>query len=574
MTLTSAVTQTPQLPPREFHPERRYTLDVFGSYPDTFNSTDVLLDQQVAAGRGDHAAIVHTGGQITYAELAVQVNQLGNEFRRLGLAEGDRVLLRSMNEPAALIANFAALKLGAVVVPTSPLLGPDQLTQVLRDCEPKIIVVNNMLLDAVIAATPHLTAPCHVVVFDADSSRVDAAGGVAFSDLLAAGENTLDPVLRPRSAVSLLFYSSGLTRPFRAAAHLQEEMLIIPDVFGKHAWNIQADDVVAGAGPMCFAGGYSALTTLAYRYGATTAIVPIGIPAAAMFQVIRDQGITLLAAMPTTYQQMADAPNANAPDLASLRIASAGGECLPTTTLQTWRDKFNLDIFEGFGTNAMMHVFLTTAVTKHIKPGAIGTPLPGYEVAVLDGAGEQVAVGVAGQLYVRGPIGALHWGHIDSADAVAALQQETVHDGWTRVGDWVTQDADGAVRFVAREEELIVRGGDSFGPRDVELVLAAHPDVVEAGVYGTTTDGAQRVHALVVLDPTTTGSEERLSQLVNDIADQLTVRAPDDVTPVLQLPRTSFGTLLRRAQWPDGLTGNASSASPINIPQTARTSLS
>ena len=115
------------LPPRELQPARVYSLKEFEGYPDSLNSTEELLDKQVVAGRGDHPAILFEDRVISYKQLLGATNKFGNALRRLGVEEADRVLLRSANVPTALIANFAVLKLGAVIVPTSPLLSPAEI---------------------------------------------------------------------------------------------------------------------------------------------------------------------------------------------------------------------------------------------------------------------------------------------------------------------------------------------------------------------------------------------------------------------------------------------------------------
>ena len=134
------------LPPRELWPSRIYTLPEFASYPDRLNPTEELLDKQVAAGRGDRAAILFDDQRITYAQLLAQSNKLGNALRGLGVNEGDRVILRTPNIPPALVTNFAVLKLGAVLTPTSPLFSRSEIAHVANDAEAVAIVVHAALL--------------------------------------------------------------------------------------------------------------------------------------------------------------------------------------------------------------------------------------------------------------------------------------------------------------------------------------------------------------------------------------------------------------------------------------------
>lgn len=552
-----AVDDDAHLPPRHLRPQRVFDLDVVHRYPERFNSTDLLIDQHLSRGRGEHPALRYRNQTLTYAELARQVNQLGNGLRRLGVHPGDRVLIHSLNEPQAAVTNFAALKLGAVVVPTSPLLTPEQLAHIIGDCEPVVVVVDAMLLGTVLGARELAPARRHIVVFDAEPGVVENSRCHCFADLLASGEPELAPMPRPRDAVSVLLYTSGLAQPARATAHLQDELLVIPDIFGRRAWEVRPDDVIAGAGPICFAGGYSTLLTVPFRFGATTVLIPLGTSAEAMFPLVREHQVTLLAAMPTLYRQMAEVSTADPTDLATLRMVSGGGESLSPATVTAWRDRFGLDIYEGFGTNGMTHVFITTAVTRSITPGSMGRPLPGYRVRVLRPDGRDARPGEPGQLHARGPVGTLYWGHPDAAGTVAALQARTVRDGWVRIGDWVSQDPDGSLRFVAREEELFTRGHVEFGPGEVETVLAQHPDVAEAGVYGSVAaDGVQRVHALIVALSPAVLTEDLPRRVLRDSATALGPRVPDDITAVQRLPRTPFGTLLRRNRWPSWLDTN------------------
>jgi 2-aminobenzoate-CoA ligase len=516
------------LPPRDLWPERVYTREEFRSYPEVFNAAEMLLGQQLAAGRGDHPAVLYQDEVITYAEPVDRVDRLGAVLAGLGVGEGDRVLIRSLNEPPALVANFATLKLGVVVVPTSPLLGPDQLAHIANDCEPVVLVVGGWLLPAALAARPLIPSLRHVVVYGADPEAVRGSGCLVYEELVAAADPRLTPLRQSRSAVSVLLYSSGLLEPARATAHFQDELLIIPDGFGRYGWQITPDDVVAGAGPISFAGGYS----------------------------------TILA-LPTRHREMLAVDGADPADLASLRMVSGGGEPLAADTVTGGRDCFGLEVYEGFGTNGMMHVFITTAVGRVIKPGSMGTAVPGYRTRVPGPDGEEAAPGEPGQLYVQGPVGPLWWGRPDAAADVAERQAATVRDGWVRVGDWIVRDPDGHLFFVAREEDLITRCGERFCPVEIERALEAHPAVGEVGVHATAGAGGQRVIALVVPAPEVATTDELAAPILADCGSRLPAsRVPDEIIFLDGLPRSLFGTLLRRAQWPGWPAQRAQTPSP------------
>ena len=189
------------LPPRKDWPERVYALDEFRGYPDLLNSTEELLDRQVLGGRGAHPAIVAEGTALTYAQLLRLANRFGNALRRLGVVEGDRIVLRSLNEPPALIANFGALRLGAVVVPTSPLLSEDELAHIANDCRAVCLVVGRYLLPAALKAKQACPGVRHVVAFGGRPEEARAHGFLSYEELVADEDCELEPVRRPRQAV-------------------------------------------------------------------------------------------------------------------------------------------------------------------------------------------------------------------------------------------------------------------------------------------------------------------------------------------------------------------------------------
>lgn len=548
------------LPPRELWPDRIYVRPEFRTYPDLFNAAEELLDRNVAEGRGDRVALVHESESWTYRELLDEVDRCASALQGLRVAPGDRVLIRSLNEPAAVIANFAVLRLGGVVVPTSPALDADGLTALGLDCEPVLMIVSTFLQFDALVARRGIPSLREVVVYGTFPAAAAASGCLSFESLCAEATGGVVPARRARTDVSVLLYTSGMLEPMRATAHFQEELLIIPDGYGRHAWQVSEDDIVAGAGPINFAGGYSTLLTLPFRFGATAAIVPLMTSPAGMFEVVRRHGITLMAALPTRYQEMLDVVGADPADLASLRMVSGGGEPLEAATAAGWRERFGLEVFEGFGTNGMMHVFVTTGVCRHVLPYSMGQVLPGYESRVLDAAGHDVAPGTPGRLYVRGPVGTLFWGNPAAAVEVAQRQAATVHDGWVRIGDWVTRDAEGNLSFVGRDEDVTLRCGDVVGPLEIERALTGLPGVAEVGAYvehvepGAAEPGPGTLVAVVV--PTADAPADR------ELADRLVAHArsvlpgshlPDVVTFVDALPRSPYGLVLRRSLWPTRL---------------------
>jgi 2-aminobenzoate-CoA ligase len=325
-----------------------------------------------------------------------------------------------------------------------------------------------------------------------------------------------------------------------------EEALTVPDGFGKYGWRVEPDDVIGGPAPLSLAAGYSTQAVIPFRFGAAASLLPRFTPEA-MFEQIQKHRITVVSILPTAYRKMMQVSSARSYDLSSVRVCTGGGESLGAETYQRWKEMFGLEIYEGLGTTEMMYVFVSSAVTRRVKPGAIGPAVPGYEVKVVTEEGKDAKAGEVGLLIARGPTGTVYWRDPDK-------QRSSVRDGWCRAGDFVTMDEDGYVWFMSREDDLIKSSGYRIGPEEVEEALARHPAVADAGVIGVADPvRGQNTRAYVVLKPGTTASEPLRAELVEFCRDKIAVyKLPREIEWASQLPRApgpagpGTGKLLRR----------------------------
>ncbi|MFZ3213468.1 MAG: acyl-CoA synthetase [Terriglobales bacterium] len=527
------------LPPRETWPTRIYTLPEFQSYAERFNPTEELLGKQVAAGRGDRTAVLFDDQKLTYNQLLAQANRFGNALRELGVEEGDRVILRTPNIPPALVANFGILKLGAVVTPTSPLFSRTEIAHVANDSEAVAIVVSAMLLGEVEAARENFNTVSNIIVIGGDPAEIKAKGFRPYAEMVQAGSAQLDPVLRKREDVGLLLYTSGTTGRPKGTVHFVEELLVIPDSFGKYGWRVTENDVIGGSAPLAFGAGYSSYATIPFRFGAAASLIAKFEPEK-MFETIQKHRISILTLAPTAYRKMLQVPDANRKyDLSSLKVCTGGGESLTAPTYHAWKEKFGLDIFEGLGTTEMMYVFASNVVSRKAKAGSFGQAVPGYELQVVDENGNPVAAGNIGHFMARGPTGTIYWRDPDKQ------RHAITKDGWNRAGDFVYVDDDGYFWFVSREDDIIKSSAYRIGPEEIEVELATHPAILDVGVIGVPDEiRGQIAKAFVVLKPGSTATPEELIAFCRDkIA---TYKLPREIVIVNELPRTPTGKLLRR----------------------------
>jgi 2-aminobenzoate-CoA ligase len=528
------------LPPEELRPKRVYPLDEFKKIPQKFNSTEVLLDQNVAK-YGDKVAIYFDDQRITYKQLQASVNRVANGLKKLGVEEGDRVMLRMPNITPAIVCNFAIIKIGAVSLPTSVLFARTEIAHVANLAEAKVLIVAQAMIGEVEGAKADLKSVKHIVVVAPPGSEdeIRAKGYIPYADLMK-NPDQCEAVKRDRMDVSVLLFTSGTTGLPKGTAHFMEESLIVADGFGKYCWEVSDKDVIGGPAPIAMAAGYSTVAVIPFRYGAAVSLIAKFDPVS-MFKNIQNHKVTIMSALPTAYRKMLVDINPKDYDYSSMRFCTGGGEALTAKTYLDWKEKFGLEIYEGLGTTEMMFVFISAAVTKKVKPGWIGSACPGYDVRVVNENFEQVKPGEVGKMIVRGPTGTIYWRDNDK-------QKAAVRDGWCLAGDVVTMDEVGNVQFLSREDDLIKSSGYRIGPEEIEEALVMHPSVADAGVVGVPDPViGQKTKAFVVLKSGVAPSEDLKKQLVEHCKGKIAVyKLPREIEFIDAMPRTAVGKLLRR----------------------------
>src|SRR5689334_6343310 len=456
------------LPPFEQWPDILLDRPEF-QYPERLNAAVELTDRMVERGFGDHIALIGNGRRRTYKELADWSNRLAHALvENYGVKPGNRVLIRSGNNPALVAAWLAATKAGAVVVNTMPMLRAGELGKIVDKAEIALALTDSRIADELVACAKVSKFLKQVVNFDGTSNHDAELDRVALDKPVK-----FDAVPTGRDDVALLGFTSGTTGEPKATMHFHRDLLIIADGYAKEVLKVTPDDVFVGSPPLAFTFGLGGLAIFPLRFGAAATLLENASPAN-MIEIIQTYQATISITAPTAYRAMMAAMDKGA-NLSSLRLAVSAGETLPAPVFEEWTRKTGKPILDGIGSTEMLHIFITNR-TGDAAPGSTGRPVVGYEAKIVDDDMNELPDGTAGKLAVRGPTGCRYL-----ADG---RQTNYVRDGWNITGDAFVRDEDGRFAFVARADDMIISSGYNIAGPEVEAALLSHPAVAECGVVG------------------------------------------------------------------------------------------
>ena len=517
------------LPPVAALPD--FLLDGF-HYPDRLNVGVELTDAMVAKGFGDHTALIGNGRRRTYKELSDWTNRLAHALvEDFNLQPGNRVLIRSANNPAMVACWLAATKAGAVVVNTMPMLRAGELSKIVDKAQVSHALCDSRLTDELDSCATGNPTLQYVIAFDGTANHASPLDTAALEKPVR-----FDAVATSCDDVALLGFTSGTTGAPKATMHFHRDLLIIADGYGAEVLGVTETDVFVGSPPLAFTFGLGGLAIFPLRFGAAATLLENASPPN-MIDIIEKHKATVCFTAPTAYNIMLLAMEDGA-DLSSLRAAVSAGETLPKPVYDMWLAKTGKPILDGIGATEMLHIFISNRFGDH-RAACTGKPVTGYEAKVVDENMNEMPQGEVGRLAVRGPTGCRYL-----ADD---RQSGYVTDGWNITGDSFSQDQDGAFHFAARNDDMIISSGYNIAGPEVEAALLAHRDVVECAVIGV--PDAQRgsiVQAHVVLSDGLKASDTLTKALQDFVKTQIApFKYPRSVVFTDSLPKTPTGKIQR-----------------------------
>src|SRR5450830_455014 len=499
-----------------------------------------------AASEPDRLAILHVrpdGAEdaITYGWLRQTSNRLANVLRAHGIARGDRVAILLPQAPEVAASHIAIYKLGGVALPLAVLFGADALSYRLQNSGATALISNALGIARIAEIRKDL--PDLKLVLSLDG---EADGALDFAATLARAASDFTPVDTAADDPAMMVYTSGTTGQPKGALHGHRVLIgHFPGVETHHDFFPQPGDRIWTPADWAWAGGLLNVLLPGLHYG-----VPVVARRAEKFDP--EEAFALMARAkirnafipPTALRMLRAAPNPQGRHDIKMRSIGSGGESLGAETYEWGKSAFGLTINEFYGQTECNIVLSACGALGVSKPGAIGKPVAGHTVAVIDSAGNPLKPGEPGQIAVKRPDPVMfleYWGNPE------ATRAKFIGD-WMTTGDQGVMDEEGYISFVGRDDDVITSAGFRIGPGEIEDCLIRHPAVALAAVIGKPDPiRTEIVKAFVVLTRGTVASKELASEIQEFVKTRLSAHEyPREIAFIAELPMTTTGKVIRR----------------------------
>lgn len=499
-----------------------------------FNVAVPFVDRHLQEGRADKVVIrTNRGVEVTYAELAANVNRCGNTLLNLGIGQGERVIMIVKDCVEFFYCFWGAIKAGVIPVPVNTMLRSKDYTYIIDDSDCAAVVYSPEFAGEVEAALGKLEKrPGHCLSVEGEVGSLQA--------LIAAAPANLEPAPAAAEDDCFWLYSSGSTGSPKGAVHRHRDMVVASQFYGVQILGIQEKDVCFSAAKLFFAYGLGNAMTFPLWVGASTVLYDARPTPQSTFETIEQFKPTLYYGVPTLYAAQLQALQTDQQDLSSVRLCISAGEALPADVFNRWRQQTGLDILDGIGSTEVLHIYISNRVDG-IKPGSSGCPVPGYQAKILNDSAAEVADGESGRLWIRGDSTArCYWNNPEKT-------AQTMVDGWLDTGDTYVQDQEGYFHYCGRNDDMLKVGGIWCSPFEIEAKLIEHPKVLEVAVVGRADDaGLIKPEAHIILQNPAEEGEALTAELLAHCKSGLApYKYPRWFQFVAELPKTATGKIQR-----------------------------
>jgi benzoate-CoA ligase family protein len=498
------------------------------SSADAFNLRDYFLNDSRLSVIGNDTAIDYHNERLSYADLRRLVDDWAARLAVSGVGAGDRVALLLYDSPIFIAAFLACASIGAVSVPINTALSADEIQFIVDDSGARLIICEADLREklARLKASESLA-----------SYTVDARHWTR--DEIRRLDTRAEVARTSSDSPAFMLYTSGSTGTPKGALHRHGAPRETALTYGANVLQLTRADRVYSSSRLFFAYGLGNSLTFPLAAGATTILDCERPTPDRIARILTEQRPTVFFGVPAIYRALLEFKCGHALDTSALRLCVSAGEALPARIFAEWRAETGLEILDGIGSTEMLHIFISNRPDE-VRAGSSGRAVEGYSARLLNDAGEEATGAAVGNLWVKGASAFV--GYWNRTDLTAA----TIRDGRVKTGDVYRRDEQGFYYHVGRSDDCFKVSGLWVSPVEVEAVLAAHPEVVEAAVVSSTAaDGLATARAFVVIR-TEDDAEKLVAELKAFAGARLPrYKVPSEIVFVRTLPRTATGKVQR-----------------------------
>lgn len=500
-----------------------------------YNAVDIL--ERNLPERANKTALYSDERNLTFQEVANEVNQVGNALKKLGVRIGDYVGILLLDGPAWVTSFFGTVKIGAIAIGMNTLLKGYEYDYILRDSRARVLIVHEKLLPVLDEIRGQQQFLEHVVVIGQAQHKDD----LSYQDWISGAPTHLAAAPTHRDDFCSLNYSSGTTGEPKGILHAHKDYPLTAQNWGVNVLGMREDDRTFSVAKLFFTFGTGGNLIFPWYAGAS-AVLYSGPPRVAtnvLEQIDRHQP-TIFYNAPTGYASAMAVENFTEYDLSSLRLCVSAGESLPAPIWHEWKRTTGVDIIDGIGSTEIFHIFLSNQ-PGDIRPGSSGKPFDGYELKITDDEGNELPQDEIGNLLVKGETAALAYLH------QYEKSRKTFLGEWVFTGDKYYIDVAGYYWHAGRSDDMLKVGGIWVSPVEVESALISHEAVLECAVVGLPDrSNLIKPKAFVVLNEGYNASDALVQQLVEYCKEKIAAyKRPRWIEFVEELPKTATGKIQR-----------------------------